>query len=291
MHAFSQGRMEVLDTILHNIGNAINSVSVGTGTIREELRDDHASRGLGALAQAVAAHDDDWIGYLQNDPQGRQVRPFIAALAQQFGAKHNRMLRAIERVVERVSHIMDIIRTQRSLSKSAPVFKDIDVRQAVMNAVNVLQDSLAQRAIEVQIDCGSKPVTVRIRESRFHQMLVNLMKNAIDAIDERDDRAPAEGGAARPRVRIVARVAGTVLELKVMDNGTGLEPESLRMIFRPGYTTKPERSGLGLHSAANYVIGTGGSIEALSKGIGHGTTIHVKLRVPSPPHSQTATGD
>ena len=291
MQAFSQGRMEVLDTILHNIGNAINSVAVGTGTIREELREDHASRGLRALAQAVAAHDDDWISYLQNDPQGRQVRPFVAALAQQFGAKHDRMLRAIERVVERVSHIMDIIRTQRSLSESAPVFKDIDVRQAVMNAVNVVQDSLAQRAIEVQIDCGRKPVTVRIQESRFHQMLVNLVKNAIDAIGELNKRAPAEGGAARPRVRIVARVTGQVLELKVMDNGIGLEPESLRTIFRPGYTTRPERSGLGLHSAANYVIGTGGSIEALSDGIGHGTTIHVKLRVPDPPRSQTATRD
>ena len=150
LQAFSQGRMEVLDTILHNIGNAINSVAVGTGTIREELKEDQALRGLRALAQAVAAHGDDWIGYLQNDPQGRQVRPYITALAEQFGTQHERMQRAVERVAGRVAHIVDVIRTQRSLAGPAPVFKDVDLRQTVIDAVKVLQESLTRRAVELQ---------------------------------------------------------------------------------------------------------------------------------------------
>ena len=57
----------------------------------------------------------------------------------------------------------------------------------------------------------------------------------------------------------------------------------MERIFDPFYTTKAEGSGLGLHSAANYVIGTGGSIEALSDGIGRGTTMRVKLRAPGAP--------
>ena len=69
----------------------------------------------------------------------------------------------------------------------------------------------------------------------------------------------------------------------MIDNGIGLQPESLRTIFHPGYTTKPGGSGLGLHSAANYVIGTGGSIEARSEGIGRGTTMRVKLRFSGVP--------
>ena len=276
LQAFSQGRMEVLDTILHNIGNAINSVAVGTGTIREELQDDQALRGLRALAQAVAAHGEDWIGYLQNDPQGRRVRPFITALAERFGTQHDRMQRAVERVTGRVAHIVDIIRTQRSLGGPAPVFKDVDLRQTVIDAVKVLQESLAQRAIELQVECGSEPVTVRIQESRFHQMLVNLVKNAIEAIDEQGRR---HGGV----VRIAAHVQGETLQVEVTDSGIGLEPERLRTIFSPGYTTKPGGSGLGLHSAANYVIGTGGSIEALSDGIGRGATMRVRLRPPPCP--------
>ena len=276
LQAFSQGRTEVLDTILHNIGNAVSSVAVGTGTIREELQDDQALRGLRALAQAVAAHGDDWIGYLQDDPQGRQVRRFITALAEQFGTQHDRMQRAVERVTGRVAHIVDIIRTQRSLGGPAPVLKDVDLRQTVIDAVKVLQESLARRAIELQIDCGSKPVTVRIQESRFHQMLVNLVKNAIEAIDEQGRR---QGGV----VRIEAQVKGEALQLEVKDNGIGVEPERFRTIFSPGYTTKADGSGLGLHSAANYVIASGGSIEALSDGVGRGTTMRVRLRLPPCP--------
>ena len=67
------------------------------------------------------------------------------------------------------------------------------------------------------------------------------------------------------------------------DSGIGLEPERLRTIFSPGYTTKAEGSGLGLHSAANYVIGSGGSIEALSDGIGRGTTMRVTCAHPARP--------
>ena len=276
LQAFSQGRMEVLDTILHNIGNAINSVAVGTGTIREELQEDQALRGLRALAQAVAAHEEDWIGYLQHDPQGRQVRPYLSALGEQFGHQHERMQRAVERVAGRVAHIVDIIRTQRSLGGPAPVFKDVDLRQTVIDAVKVMQESLTRRGIELRIDCGSEAVTVRIQESRFHQMLVNLVKNAIEAIDER-------GGKQGGEVRIEARVQGETLRLEVTDSGIGLEPERLRTIFAPGYTTKVGGSGLGLHSAANYVIGSGGSIEALSDGIGRGTTMRARLRLPPCP--------
>ncbi|MDE0448607.1 MAG: PAS domain-containing protein [Spirochaetaceae bacterium] len=276
MQAFSQGRMEVLDTILHNIGNAINSVAVGTGTIREELKEDQPSRGLHALAQAVAAHGDDWIDYLQNDPQGRQVRPFISSLAEQFSTQHDRVQRAVDRVAGRVAHIVDIIRTQRSLSGPAPLFKDVDLRQTVIDSVRVLQESLTRRAIELQVDCGSTPVSVRIQESRFHQMLVNLVKNAIEAIDE-------QGRTQEGFVRIAAHVKGGTLHLEVTDSGIGLEPERLRTIFSPGYTTKAGGSGLGLHSAANYVIGSGGTIEALSTGIGRGTTMRIGLRLPPSP--------
>ena len=197
LQAFSQGRTEVLDTILHNIGNAINSVAVGTGTIREELQDDQALRGLRALAQAVAAHGDDWIGYLQNDPQGRRVRPFITALAEQFGTQHDRMQRAVERVTGRVAHIVDIIRTQRSLGRAGAGVQGRGPAADGDRCGQVLQESLAQRAIELQVECGSEPVTVRIQESRFHQMLVNLVKNAIEAIDEQGKGTGAWCGSRR----------------------------------------------------------------------------------------------
>ncbi|MCY4604320.1 MAG: PAS domain S-box protein, partial [Gemmatimonadetes bacterium] len=74
--AFAQGRLEVMDTILHNIGNAITSVAIGIGTLKEELANDPLIERLAALSETVEAHEEDWGDYVQHDPQGQQVRPF-----------------------------------------------------------------------------------------------------------------------------------------------------------------------------------------------------------------------
>lgn len=54
----------------------------------------------------------------------------------------------------------------------------------------------------------------------------------------------------------------------------------MREIFTAGYTTKESGTGLGLHSAANFVVGSGGTIEPLSEGVGRGATMRVRLRLP-----------
>ena len=68
--AFDQGRLEMVDTILHNIGNAMNSVTTGIETVRRNLSNDRAGRRLFALASAIDAHRSDWIDYISNDPAG-----------------------------------------------------------------------------------------------------------------------------------------------------------------------------------------------------------------------------
>ena len=285
--AFSQGRLEIVDTILHNIGNAINSVSIGVGTVHEQLTRNVPARRLSSLAKALQAHRGDWISYLQSDPQGQKAMPFILALADDFD-KHNAQLKqTIERVGDRVAHIVDIIRTQRSFESETMARKQIDFRKAVTDAVKLLQESIAKRGVLIQIDCDHAPKEIRIQESKFNQMLVNLIKNGIEAID---DLTNTSGLQEQPCIRIRAYVQKHFLVLDVTDNGIGIETKVSKLIFSAGYTTKKTGSGLGLHSAANFVIGSGGKIESLSDGLGKGATMRVRLRLSSvaPQHESGA---
>ena len=277
--AFAQGRLEIVDTILHNIGNAINSVATGVGTIHEQLMKNELVHRLSALAKAIEAHRDHWIPYLQTDPQGQKVMPFILALAKDFAAQNARLQQTIARVDDRVAHIVDIIRTQRSFENETMARKDINLEKAIFDAVKMLQDSLLKRGVQIRIDCKNAPKEIRIQESKYHQMLVNLIKNAIEAIDE---LAKSRGLEARqPIIRIRSYVQGDFLVLDVIDNGIGIEEKHFKIIFAAGYTTKKTGSGLGLHSTANFVIGSGGQIHPLSAGTGKGTTMRVKLRMAS----------
>ena len=279
--AFAQGRLEVMDTILHNIGNAINSVAIGVGTLKEELANDPLIKRLTALSEAVEAHAEDWGDYVQHDPQGQQVRPFLLALAADFVEQNRGLIRTVERVNSQTSHIVDIVRAQRGFDSKAMTSKDVNLRQAILGALRIVQDSFASRGIQTQVNCDDAPEEIRIQETQFNQMLVNLLKNAMEAIDELKESGGLE---ELPRIEIRAYVRQDFLVLEVQDNGIGIEQKNLKAIFGAGYTTKREGSGLGLHSAANFVTSSGGRIQPLSDGYGTGTTMCVTLRLDTTDH-------
>ena len=72
LEAFASGQLDVVDTLLHNIGNAMNSVSVGIGTLCAELRRGVTQR-LRAVAEAISRQGDGIGEWLRNDPQGRKA--------------------------------------------------------------------------------------------------------------------------------------------------------------------------------------------------------------------------
>ena len=276
--AFAQGRLEIVETILHNIGNAINSVTIGIETVHRDLEENTLLRRLVAVADAVKAHREDWGDYIRNDPQGQQVLPFVMGLAEDFVRQRAKLFHTVDRVRTRARHIAEIVRTQKALGTPNVARKDICLEDAIWDAVRVLQESISKRAITVAVECEDAPQEIRTQESQFHQMLVNIIKNSIEAID-----ALAESGAPAkaPRIEVHAYVEGDFLNLDTTDNGIGIEAADSRLIFAAGYTTKKSGSGLGLHASANFVIGSGGQIHPLSDGIGTGTTMRVMLRLAS----------
>ena len=276
--AFAQGRLEIVDTILHNIGNAINSVTIGIGTIQETLMNNRLIRHLLSLANAVEKHQDNFGDYIENDPQGQKVAPFIVALADDFAKHDEGLAKTVSRVRGRAEHIADIIRTEKTLSRRSTYRKDVNLREVIDNAIIVLQDSIEKRGIRVSIDLNNTPKEINIQESQFHQMLVNFIKNSIEAID---DLETSKGLSEEPFIRIKCYTQTNSLILEVTDNGIGMEKGKLDVIFGSGYTTKDSGSGLGLHSIANFVKGCDGQILALSNGIGKGATMRVELPLPS----------
>ena len=277
--AFAQGRLEIVETILHNIGNAINSVTVGINTLHQNVAENRLVNRFSGLANMVQAHEGDWADYIKNDPKGQQVLPFMIALAADFTEQNKQLEETLERVRDRVTHIVDIIRTQKASHQTDSMTrKNVQLRKAILNAVKLQQDSLDKRGIYVEVDCENAPEEIWIQESQFHQMLVNLCKNSIEAIDE---LIRSGGLNETPRIGIKAYISGDFLYLDVTDNGIGITPTNAKLIFTAGYTTKELGTGLGLHSSANFVIAAGGKIQPLSEGIGRGTTMRIMLRSAS----------
>ena len=298
--AFARGRLEIIDTILHNIGNAINSVTVGVDTVDARLRNHELLCRLTSLGDLLGEHEGDCASWLTTDPQGQKVLPYLLMLIHDLRGYNSELLKTVHRVQSRVSHIVDIIRTQESFTSGTVECKVINLKATIDDAIIVLKESLSKRTIKVEVDCTRAPDEISIQESKFHQMLVNLIKNSIEAVDElaaipsnrRVELDPGGEGAdptepAEPRIRIVARKEGDSLKVEVKDNGIGIAKKYVDFIFNAGFTTKGSGSGLGLHSIANFVVGVGGRVRAESEGIGCGATVRVTLPLSTGPDGST----
>ena len=156
--------------------------------------------------------------------------------------------------------------------------KDINLRKAIGAISKVLDDSISKRNIDIRIDCDNAPEEIRTQESQFHQMLINLVKNSVEAIDE---LAVSGGLNETPFIEVRCYVESDLFVLKVTDNGIGIEKDDFESILEAGYTTRELGSGLGLHSIANFASQCGGEVYPLSEGIGKGATIRVMLPLSS----------
>ena len=163
--------------------------------------------------------------------------------------------------------------------EEAPVA--IDFNELVVGVGEILDD-LAGSKIEVNMDIAAEHAQVRIDRLRARQALLNLGRNAIDAVD---------GRGAIQLSTCVVRAAGDHHEtlgtewfqLEVSDTGPGIAPAVMDRLFRPFVTTRPDdgRRGLGLSTARDVVIGAGGTIEAQNS-IDAGARFTVRLPLDRP---------
>ncbi|MFT4026203.1 MAG: PAS domain S-box protein [Novosphingobium sp.] len=122
------------------------------------------------------------------------------------------------------------------------------------------------RASEVELRLDRKADKVLIDRIQVQQVLLNLIRNAIEAMAESKVR----------RLRIVSRGEGDEVHVTIEDSGPGLAPEVAAQLFQPFVSTKASGMGLGLSICQTIVAGHGGRIWADSAAIG-GTAFHFTL--------------
>jgi len=158
-------------------------------------------------------------------------------------------------ISELVTHMGALTSQLKSFArKSTGTPHPINVRRAIENALFILDQRLSRRAISPQVDVAPGGTAVLCDSNRLEQILVNLISNALDAVE----------GAPAPQLWLMARRDGDRVRMEVRDNGLGLTPEVHDRLFEPFFTTKDSGGGLGLGLAisAGIVRDFGGTLSA-----------------------------
>ena len=176
---------------------------------------------------------------------------------------------AVQTIQKRSEGLIRFVTDFRNLAQiPVPKLHNVQV-QDIFNRVRVLlKHDLQAAKVSLKITIEPEALAIHADQELIEQVLINLVKNAMQALEEREDeRAICLSAYTEPKRKVV---------IKVEDNGSGIEEEALKKIFIPFFTTKQHGSGIGLSISRQIMRQHKGNISVKSI-IDEGTTFFLKF--------------
>ncbi|MEP6595600.1 MAG: HAMP domain-containing sensor histidine kinase [Ginsengibacter sp.] len=218
---------KLLSVMTHEIMNSIAPISSLADTLKNRLK-----QSMGALNNDSGSVDDLELG--------------------------------IETIKRRSEGLLKFAETYRNLNKiTTPNVKRIYVRDLFESLNQLMQPTLDQKNIDLQIVLKDTALVLEADTSLVEQVLINLVVNAIEAVKDREEA----------RIVLSANIdAKNKVVIKVADNGLGMPSEMIEKIFIPFFSTKKTGSGIGLSLCKQIMMLHKGNIQVYSEE-GKGTSM------------------
>jgi signal transduction histidine kinase len=202
----------------------------------------------------------------------------VELLEEQVGSdpEARALVNAIKNEVDRLTEL-----SERYLSvarRSRPQLEEEDLVEIVKGVLTSLQPDLLKHGITFKL-VSDKPVKCWIDEGQMRQVIINLVRNAREAL--------GNGGLIEVTI---GPAAGDRVELWIDDDGKGLAPSVREHLFEPFFTTKKHGTGLGLAITREIIEAHAGQIRCESR-VPKGTRFVISLPTKPPPSGPTATSD
>lgn len=173
-------------------------------------------------------------------------------------------------ILSEIDRANDIIYEFLNSSKpSAPLKQKLSVASLVKETVLLTESEAHMKGCELQYEIYDPDITVAIDVKQIKQVLLNIVKNAMDAIQDAGDRR-------KGLIAISVRREGRTAAIRIRDNGKGMNRALLNRLFDPFFTTKEDGNGLGLSVSYRIIRNHGGTIQVDSQ-VNEGTEFIIYL--------------
>ena len=265
------GMAEIATSVLHNVGNLLNSAMTSSTVIRETVGHSRVVS-LTRLAEVLRNHPGGLPEFVRSDPRGGRLTEFFSEIAAALGSEHQVVAGKLQVLAESHEPIRQIIALQQSYAGVTGVKDSIKLPGMIEDATRLFMESFKKHDITISTEFASDLPAILVEKHKLMQILINLLQNARDATKgrSREDR--------RIHIR-AAQLSPDKVIVELTDNGVGISPEQQARIFNFGFTTKADGHGFGLHGCANLTKEMGGTLQATSPGAEQGATFSLTLPI------------
>ncbi len=237
-------------SVAHEIGNPLNALHIHLQLIERELK---KLRTTAERGRAEAT---------KGGTRGRGAAHAEDITAGEIGRKLEHYVTVAKGEINRLDYI--VTQFLHALRPTPPQLKPDSLNQVALKTLELLQPELDNRGLHVRTRLARQLPATPIDSTQMQQVLVNLVKNAMQAM--------TQGGT----LTVQTGETSEGVWVSVTDTGGGIPQEQINRIFEPFYTTKKKGTGLGLMLVQRIVRAHGGRIEVESQ-VGRGTTFRVWL--------------
>jgi len=169
---------------------------------------------------------------------------------------HEDLILGLKTIGNRSRGLVNFINAYRDYTNiPSPNFAEVSSKQLIKYVANLMKQELNKSQIDLQLELPEKEVELRADEEQIQLILINLIKNAREALT----------GKENPLIKISLLSTAQHHYITVEDNGPGVVPEALERIFIPFFTTKKDGSGIGLALSRQIMQLHQGHLDVVSK--------------------------
>jgi two-component system sensor kinase FixL len=225
----------------------------------------HVSRlsAMGDLASALAHELNQPLTAINNYVLSAQ------RLLQGDPEQRKRVSEILTKTAEQTMRAGEIIRHLRNfIQRREPEREPLDINRVIDEATALAFIGMREKNIEVAYERGTDIPPVTIDKIQIQQVIINLIRNSVDAMD----------GMKHRKLRLATRIESDEIRISIADTGCGVSPEVVDRLFMPFVTTKSEGLGVGLSISRTIVEDHGGTLWFESN-VDSGTTFHLTLPI------------
>lgn len=260
------GMADVATSILHNVGNILNSLGVSITLLKEKLTNPKVLKSILKLNNIVNQYNGDFAKYLISSA-GQLFPEYIKVLEETIKSERDNVIDEISSLTNNIQHIKEVIAMQQSLAghvlgmlERTHLSKQLDM---AIRIVGFGSPYTIKRSYKVK-------EAVILDKIKLMQILVNLIRNAKDSLLEKNN-------LEEKKITLTTERKKSKIQIKVIDNGIGILPKNITKIFSFGFTTKRTGHGYGLHTSILLAKEMGGTLKAESKGLNQGAIFTLEL--------------